>query len=154
MASSFHSEQSFSLILVAFVALEFAVPLLFKNGQTLGKKVFGVAVMREDCVKITPMILFVRAVLGKYTLETMIPVLVVVMIYWNIVGIFGTVLVLGLFITQIVLLISTRERRAIHDKLSHTVVVDYASQMIFNSPEELLSYKQRIHAERVESEKE
>jgi len=27
-------------------------PLLFKNGQTLGKKIFGVALMRNDGVRI------------------------------------------------------------------------------------------------------
>lgn len=141
-------------VLIAFLLLEFLVPLLFGNGQTLGKKIFGVAVMREDGVKLSPMLLFVRAILGKYTVETMIPVLVVLMIYWGIAGILGTALVLVLLAAQLILLITTRERRTIHDKLSHTVAVDYASQMIFDSPEALLEYKRKIHAESVETEKE
>ena len=52
-------------ILIAYLILEFAVPLLFKNGQTLGKKIFGVGVMRMDCVKVSPLFLLVRTVLGK-----------------------------------------------------------------------------------------
>lgn len=56
-------------ILIAFMALEFVVPLIFKNGQTLGKKIFGIAVMREDGVKVSPLLMFVRTVLGKYTLD-------------------------------------------------------------------------------------
>ena len=140
-------------ILVAFLLLELLVPLLFGNGQTLGKKVFGVAVMREDGVKLAPMLLFTRAILGKYTVETMIPVFVVLMIYWGMIGILGTLLVLGLLILQMVLPALTRERRALHDILAHTVAVDYASQMIFDSPEAMLEYKQRIHAEQVEAEK-
>ena len=36
------------------------------------------------------------------------------------------------------------------DKMAHTVAVDMASQMIFDSPEALLEYKKRIHAESVE----
>ena len=139
-------------ILVAFILLEFIVPLLFGNGQTLGKKVFGVAVMREDGVKISPLILFVRSILGKYTVETMVPVLVVLMIYWDMLGFFGTVLVLGLTLFQIILLMSTSKRQVIHDKLSHTVTVDYASQMIFDSPEAMIEYKKRIHAEKVDAE--
>ena len=32
-------------VLIAYLLLEFLIPLLFGNGQTLGKKVFGIAVM-------------------------------------------------------------------------------------------------------------
>ena len=38
----------------------------------------------------------------------------------------------------------------IHDKLAGTVTVDLASQMIFDSPEALLEYKKRLHAESTE----
>ena len=141
-------------ILVAFILLEFLVPLFFGNGQTLGKKVFGVAVMREDSVKLTPMLLFTRAILGKYTVETMIPVLIILMIYWGMIGFLGTILLIGILILQIVLIASSRERKLLHDMLSHTVTVDYSSQMIFESSEARLAYKQRIHAEQVESERE
>jgi len=140
-------------VLVAFLLLELLVPLLLRNGQTLGKKVFGIAVMREDGVRLTPMLLFTRAILGKYTVETMIPVLLVLMIYWNMIGFPRTVLLCGLLLAQLIFLGSTRNRLALHDKLAHTVVVDYASQMIFDSPEAMLAYKQRLHAERTEAER-
>lgn len=141
-------------VLAASVLLEFLVPLILGNGQTLGKKVFGVAVMREDGIKISPMILFVRAILGKYTVETMIPVFVILMIYWNMIGFPGTLLLIGILVLQLILLIKTRERKVIHDVLAHTVTVDFASQRIFDSQEALIEYKKRIHAERVESERE
>ena len=140
-------------ILVAFLLLELLVPLLFRNGQTLGKKVFGVAVMREDGVKLTPMLLFVRAILGKYTVETMIPTLIVIMIYWDMIGILGTILLLGILLLQLVMLYAGNTRQVLHDRLSHTIVVDYASQKIFDTPEDLIAYKQRVHAELVEAER-
>jgi uncharacterized RDD family membrane protein YckC len=71
---------SFS-ILFAYLSVEFVVPLIIGNGQTPGKKIFGVAIMREDGVKISPVILFVRTILGKYAVETMIPVFVIIMIF-------------------------------------------------------------------------
>ena len=141
-------------ILIAFLLLELLVPLLFGNGQTLGKKVFGVAVMREDGVKLAPMLLFVRAILGKYTVETMIPTLIVIMIYWNMIGILGTALLFGILALQLVMLSAGNTRQVLHDRLSHTIVVDYASQMIFDSPEAMVAYKQRAHAALVESERE
>ncbi len=140
-------------VLLAYLILEFVVPLLLKNGQTLGKKIFGIAVMRLDGVRVTPLLMFARTVLGKCTVETLVPVFIVIMIVFGIMGSVGTVVILGLGILQVVLLIATRARTPIHDLLAQTVTVDFASQMIFDSPEELMAYKKRIHAEEVDNQK-
>jgi len=137
-------------ILLSYLLLEFIVPLFFKNGQTLGKKIFGIGVMRADGVKITPVLLFARSILGKYTLETMVPVLIIIMIYFNIMGIIGTVVIFALLIIEIVMMAVTKAHTPIHDKLASTVTVDLASQMIFDSYEELLEYKKQAHAENAE----
>lgn len=135
-------------ILVAHIVLEYVVPLLLKNGQTLGKKIFGICVMRTDCVKMTPLQLFVRSILGKYTIETMIPVLILVMLYFGTVGLTGT-LVLGLILLlQIIVLCATKTNSAIHDLLSGTVVVDFHSQKIFDCTEDLVEHKKALAAER------
>lgn len=140
-------------ILIAYLLLEFLVPLLLKNGQTLGKKIFGVGVMRLDGVRVTPLLMFTRAILGKCTVETLVPVLIVIMILFGIMGFFGTLLILGLALLQIILVAVTRARTPIHDLLAQTVTVDFASQMIFDTPEDLLAYKKRIHAEEAERQK-
>ena len=136
-------------ILISCLLLEFVVPLLFKNGQTLGKKVFGVGVMRMDGVKISPVILLVRTLLGKYAVETMIPVFVLLSILFGSASIVTLILLLLLAVAQIALLIFTQANTPLHDMLAGTVTVDFASQMIFDSPEELLEYKKKIHAESV-----
>lgn len=138
-------------LLIAFLALEMLIPLLFGNGQTMGKKIFGIGVMREDGVRVTPMLLFVRTVLGKYTVETMIPVLLLLMIWFGTMGALALVVIPGMLIMQIVLMATSRARTPIHDKISHTVTVDIASQKIFDSPEELLAYKQKLHDARVQN---
>ena len=137
-------------VLGAFLVLELLIPLLLGNGQTVGKKVFGVGVMRRDGVKLTGVLLFTRAILGKYTVETMLPLLIAVMISFGLAGLGGTLLILLLLAVQLAMLAITHERLLLHDKLSHTVAVDMASQRIFDSPEALLAYKQRLHAEAVE----
>ena len=134
-------------VLLAYVVVEFIVPLIFKNGQTLGKKVFGIGVMRVDGVKITTPILFIRTILGKFTIETMLPVLMILMIYFGAIGIVGVIVTALIIIFNIGLLIATKTNSAIHDALSQTVTVDMSSQLIFNSTEEMIEYKQRIHAE-------
>ena len=141
-------------ILLSFLILELTVPLLFGNGQTLGKKVFGIGVMHVNALKITPQMLFIRTVLGKYTLETMIPVLLVLMIFFGIIGIGGTAVILLLAAVQVVLLAATRTRSAIHDLLAQSVTVDLASQMIFENAEARMNYvKNRAAEEAARAEK-
>lgn len=138
-------------ILIGYLLMEFLIPLLFGNGQTLGKKVFGIGVMREDGVKLSPLLLFVRTVLGKYTVETMIPVMIAIMFIFQTMGTVGLIILIALLGVQIGLVAATRARTPIHDKLAHTVTVDLSSQRIFDSPEALLAYKQKIHAEQARS---
>ena len=134
-------------VVLAFALMEFLVPLLFKNGQTLGKKIFGVAVMRFDGVKLSPMLLFVRTMLGKCILSAMIPMYGCILIFFNASPLLGLVVVVVPLLAQVILFLAMRNHTPLHDLLAQTVAVDMASQMIFDSPEALLEYKKRIHAE-------
>lgn len=135
-------------VLAGYLLLEFAVPLFLGEGRTLGKKIFGLAVMRTDEIRINGPLLFIRAILGKYTFETMVPVLLVFMLMFNMAG-FEALIALGLLaLLQVILVIATSTNSLIHDVLAKTVVVDYASQRIFADQQELLEYKKKLHAER------
>lgn len=135
-------------ILLGILLAEFAVPLLFKNGQTVGKKCFSLGLMRTDGVKINTLQLFARTVLGKYTIGTMIPVYIVLMLFWGSMDATGTLLLGALAIGQMVCMGVTRNNSAIHDLLAGTVVVDITSQQIFATTEELIAYTKRVHADR------
>ena len=135
-------------ILIGYLALEFAVPLLLKEGRTVGKKIFGIGLMRAHGVRITPVALFIRTFLGKFTIETMIPVLIVLMIFWGTIGIVGPLVIVGILLLQLILLAASRTNSVIHDRLSDTVVVDMESQMIFDTEDDLIEYTKRLHAEK------
>ena len=139
--------------LIPYLILEFLVPLLFKNGQTLGKKVFSIAVMRNDGVKISPKLLFIRTVLGKFTVETMVPMFMILLFIIGLDPIVCITTILAILLIQLVLLITSRTRALIHDSLSSTVVVDFQSQMIFDSVEEKREYQLRLHKEAVDKAK-
>ena len=134
-------------IFVAILIWEFVIPLFFGNGQTLGKKIFGLGVIRIDGVKINTVQLFARTLLGKYAIETMIPVAICLMLFWNMVGLAGTLFLIGLLLTQMICLVVTKTNSGIHDLLAGTVVVDIVSQMIFESSEELIEFKKKVAAE-------
>ena len=129
--------------LASFAITELAVPLFFKNGQTLGKKIFGIAVMRTDGVKVSFFQLFVRAVLGKHTVETMVPVLIAIMFFMGVTGYIGLIAFGLIYLLQLILLIATHTNSVIHDLLSVTVVVDANTQMIFDSTEQMLEFKKK-----------
>ena len=135
-------------ILLGYLAMEFAIPLFLGNGRTLGKRIFGIGVMRTHSVRVTPVALFIRTVLGKFAIETMVSVLIILMIFWGTIGIVGPLVILGILILQVLLLATSPTRSVIHDRLSDTVVVDMESQQIFENEDELIAYTKRLHADK------
>lgn len=140
-------------ILTGYLILEFIVPIILKNGQTVGKKVFGIGLIRQDGVRITNLMLFIRTVLGKCTVETMIPVYILILIIFGTLGMTGTVILAGLAVLQLALVATSRTNSAIHDMMAATVAVDLTSQMIFDSEAELLAYKNKLQAENAAKDK-
>lgn len=141
-------------LFVGVFIIEFVVPLFLKNGQTVGKKIFSVGVMQVSGVRINTFVLFVRAVLGKYTIETMVPAMIIAMIFMGVGDLVTIVVLAALLIFQIVLVIVTKNNSLIHDALSSTVAVDMATQMIFDSKDELIKYKEESHLAQVDNLKE
>jgi len=134
-------------ILLAVLLWEFLIPLWLGNGQTPGKKIFSLCLVRNDGVKLNTMQLFVRSILGKYTVETMVPVFILMMVFGGIVGMSGTLCLLVLAVAQVLCLILTQNNCAIHDLLAGTVVVDITSQMIFRTTEDLIAFKKQVAAD-------
>lgn len=138
-------------MVTGYLILEFAIPMFFKNGQTLGKKIFGIGVMRDDGVRVNSKVLFARAILGKCTVEALVPMAILALIFIGGAGILGFIALLLFAVFEIYLMVRTKTNSCIHDLLSCSVTVDMASQMIFDSTEALIEYKNKIHAEMVEN---
>ena len=138
-------------VLLAFLVLEFGVPMLLKNGQTIGKKIFSIGVMQITGVRISPFSLFVRAILGKYSIGTMIPLLCCILFFFGAGGEFPVLLVFGIVLLQAALLIVTREHKTIHDLIGSTVVVDMQTQMIFKDKDALLAHQKKMAAEKADN---
>ncbi len=136
--------------LFAFLLLELLIPFIFKNGQTFGKKIFGIALMRTDGVKASGFQVFVRAILGKYTIETMVPVLLLLLFLMGATGFLGLLVIIALLILQIAVMIITDTNSLIHDLLAVTAVVDFNTQMIFENREQLIEYQKKKALEAAE----
>lgn len=136
----------------AFLAVliwQFLIPLLSGYGRTLGKKIFGLGVIRTNLTKASNPVLFIRAIIGSYTIETMFPILILVMIMFGLLGIVGIITLLLFFGLQLFVLFSSKTNAAIHDLLCDTVVVDFASQMIFDTEADRIAFEKETAATEV-----
>lgn len=134
-------------LLLAILISEFIVPLFIKNGQTVGKLCFSICLVRSDCVKISNLMLFTRAILGKFAIESIIPIYVVILMFFGNGGRLWLIIAALILVVQFVLLFFTRNHTPIHDLLSGTVVVDKSSQKIYYSTEELVKAKEEYAKE-------
>ena len=134
-----------------FIITELAVPLFLKNGQTVGKKLFSIGLMRVDNIKVTHFQMFVRAIVGKFIIETLIPVMLIILEFFGVLGGIGYIVVALYIVVQLIMFFVTKNKYALHDALAVTVAVDMQTQMIFDSSEELAAYKAKLHEEEVQN---
>lgn len=140
-------------ILLPMLLLQFVIPLILGNGQTVGKKIFSLCVARTDTVKINTLQLFTRVILGKYAVGVMIPVYSAIMIYLGVPNLLLLTIAAVLLLAQIISFAVTRNHYLLHDLMAGTVVVDYGSQQIFKTTDDLIAHQQRIAAERAARQK-
>lgn len=132
-------------IFLSVLIFEFIIPVALKNGQTIGKKVFGLAVMHTNGVRVRPFSMFVRSILGMYVFEMMVPIYLILMAFFYHVlsGYIAIGVIVAIVILQIAVFAYTFKSTAsvLHDLIARTVCVDFSSQMIFDSEEELMEFK-------------
>ena len=133
-------------LLISFLLYEFALPLFLKNGQTLGKKIFGIALMHKEGIRVKNIQLFIRALFGKYVIETMLVLFVIV--YFGSSTVIGLIFLLIYAVAQIICMVSSHSNSPIHDLMAGTVAVDMASQRIFETYDQLIEHNKKIAAER------
>lgn len=128
-------------VFLGIVLTHLVIPLCLKNGQTLGKKTFGLCVIRTNGIKITHTQLFVRSIVGIFAIETAAVAFLLLVVP---IGTIAAVLVQAL---QIVVMIKTDTNSSIHDLLADTAVVDFVSQKIFETEEERAAFIAIMEAE-------
>jgi uncharacterized RDD family membrane protein YckC len=139
-------------ILFAMLILEFVVPLLFKDGRTLGKKIFGLGVMRNNLTHVKPFVLFARNIIGKGVMELALPAAAVISVILGLTGWFGIVLLVLFAVMEIVVFAKSHGSALLHDTLADTVVIDWASQRMFDTQEEARAFYEARRAEQRQQE--
>ena len=118
---------TFSSLLVAVVILDLVLPLIFKNGQTIGKKLMRLEVRRRDGAPVNFVTLLLRSISGKFFIDYGLPVFFFFSVLYANAGRTPLVGLLLLATAQIVSIAVTSDRRALHDILAGTYV--YAEKL-------------------------
>lgn len=134
---------------LSYLIADFIIPLILKNGQTIGKKVFGVCIVKKNGVKVEPVALFVRTVIGKFAIETVIPLSQVILFIFSNAQILNLILVGVLVFVELGMLIFTKDNSLLHDALAYTSSADMSTQIIFNSEDERLNTLKEVEKEKV-----
>lgn len=109
-------------VLISEFFMCFLVPLLLKNGQTFGKKVFHIGVISQNGLQMAPWQLPVRSFVGIFLIET----------FFSLNYFFPGV---G-FLLSFIVAICTKKHLALHDFIANTIVIDIENTPVFVSEQE------------------
>lgn len=116
-----------TIIEVIMLILYFVVYQLYNNGQTLGKKLMKIRVVTNDSSDLTMNNLIIRSLIVNFILVDML-VLAFTIFASKDVYFYATSIFMGfqylVIIVSIFMILCGRECRGIHDRLSHTRVVN------------------------------
>ena len=138
-------------IIVSFVVFGFIVPLILKEGRTAGKRLFGLAVIRSGFTHASPVVIFTRNVIGTGVFEIILPIMIFLSSLMNLTGVFGIILLVIFIAAELIVFAKSSGHRLLHDVLADTVVVDWASQRVFDTPEERDRFIEEEKSRREES---
>lgn len=110
-------------IFLAYLLSEVFIPLLLKSGETIGKRIFSLSLVRLDNRRVGGGTLILRGLVGKYLIETLPVVLLSLCSFFFYSGI---CLIIAILLTLffVAFAVFCNDHRAIHDIISGTVVVE------------------------------
>ncbi len=127
---------------LALLVLELIVPLFLKNGRTVGKYVFKIALITTNDLKIKFKNLFIRFLIGKLTINYLVPILVLILIFFTGGGslyLWLILLIIGL--ANIYTIFGTKRHQSVPDYIAMVFPCDFENQMFFDTIEELNAAK-------------
>lgn len=119
-------------ILIAYIISEVLIPLLLPNGESIGKRIFGITIMRIDERKIGVGTLLLRGLISKYLIETVPVVFITLYALFFSSYVYLIIIPIAIVVLNVSLVIFRRDHRALHDMIAGTVVLekDHYSQMV------------------------
>ncbi len=115
-----------NIINCVIIILYFVVLPLYKNGQTLGKKIFKIKIVREDQEDLTANELIIRNIVVNGLLNTFLAFCLVFLLsgfeYFTITSILGFIQFV-LVVVSVCMIIFRKDKKGLHDIITKTKVV-------------------------------
>lgn len=116
-----------NIINCAIMVLYFVVLPLYKNGKTIGKKIFKIKIAREDKEDLTANELILRNIIINGLLNTLLSFCLVFLLsgfeYFTIVSILAFIQFV-LVIISVIMMLVRKDKRGLHDIITKTHVID------------------------------
>ncbi len=139
---------------VSLLILEFAVPLLFKNGMTVGKKILNITLIDKRGIRVKNIQIFARCVIGKIGFVALVPTYMLIFSFFNIGGgLLGTLIFAAIELTNLCMLGLTPNHIGISDAIGGVYPVDNSTQIYFDTVEELNDAKCKEEEEYIKTAK-
>lgn len=123
-------------ILLSLLIFSFIIPLVLKNGQTIGKKLFQIGYVSKNEVRIKPIQLFIKFLFGEFIINGVMSIMGIVYIL-NGSGYVGIFLLFGVVIGNIICFALSKNKTFLADGLANIFPIDMQEQMLFDTIEEL-----------------
>ena len=133
MYMTFSTLQYVASIFISGVIVYILVPWLMKNGQSFGKKIFGLGLANSDGYKFTNSRLLMRFV-PFAVIDISLFFMILVNLYLVL------LIVLIIFLVSFALAMSSPKRMSLHDLTAQSIVIDMKSSTIFATVEEEEAY--------------
>lgn len=125
-----------SSLLVAGALIYLLFPVIFKNGQTLGKKILKLGLANNEGYKFHNRQLLMRFMpYGVCSLAIMLP-------FWNNMMVIFIILLIILLVS-FALMMASPKRASLHDFCARTIVIDRKTSIIFNDFVEEAEYLEK-----------
>lgn len=114
-------------IFLSAMIFYFIIPLVFSDGETLGKKIFKLAVISSTEYK---------AKRGQIILRQLPQILLLTALFFFVSFVYACIVALGLLLASYLFSLFTKKKQSLHDLWSSTMVIDATKSVYFNNANE------------------
>lgn len=129
-------------VFVTHLILELIIPLILKNGRTVGKFLFKISMVDKTGIRVKPMQVFIRFLFGKFLVTTMLPIYGVIFMAFNLTGgLLGFLMAVVILGIDLILALFSDNKAGLASTIASVYSVDGETTMIFDTIEELNAKK-------------
>ena len=127
-------------MLLSLLIFDFIIPMILKNGQTIGKKLFAIGYVSKNEIKVKPIQLFIKFLFGDFIINSVMLIFGIYYMFWGN-GYIGLLILAIVLFGNIISFALSKNRTFLSDGIANMFPIDMQEQMLFDTVEELQKAK-------------